>query len=54
MEAALRGLREGGYGRRMAHHGFHALDVFVVGYVRQDDSFDFLLEPVLDGHERQR
>ena len=97
MEAILRSLREAGYDRRMAHHGFHALDVFVVGYVaqeaafsigqedpeatmkqfiaetpvetyphmvehvehhmderEQEDSFDFLLELVLDGLERHR
>ncbi|MFT4745043.1 MAG: AcrR family transcriptional regulator [Nitriliruptoraceae bacterium] len=97
MEAILRALREGGYDRRMAHHGFHALDVFVVGYVQQEaaftigqddpeaqmqeflaetpvetypymiehighhmdedakeDSFEFLLELLLDGLERHR
>jgi len=39
MEAVLSSLRQGGFDRRMAHHGFHALDLFVVGHVRQETTF---------------
>lgn len=39
METVLRVLREGGFDRVMAHHGFHALDLFVVGHVHQEAAF---------------
>ena len=45
MEAILRCLREGGFSRRMAHHGLHTVEVFVVGHTQQEVDFD---EPVGD------
>jgi AcrR family transcriptional regulator len=39
MEAVLGTLRRGGFTRRMAHHGYHAFDLQVVGHVNQDVRF---------------
>lgn len=39
MEAVLGALRTGGFDRRMAHHGYHAFDLFVVGFVHQQVRF---------------
>lgn len=39
MEDVLRTLRAGGFSPRMAHHGFHALDLYVVGYADQATTF---------------
>lgn len=39
MEDVLRVLRLGGFSPRIAHHGFHALDLHVVGYVHQEANF---------------
>jgi AcrR family transcriptional regulator len=44
METVLGALRRGGFDRRMAHHGFHAIDLFVVGHVHQEASFTIGLE----------
>lgn len=39
MEGLLRCLREGGFSPRMAHHGFHAFDLYVVGHAQQAAQF---------------
>jgi AcrR family transcriptional regulator len=40
MEGLLRCFREAGFSPRLAHHAFHAVDLYVVGHVRQDVNFD--------------
>lgn len=40
MEGLLRCFREAGFSPRLTHHAFHAVDLYVVGHVRQDVNFD--------------
>lgn len=40
MEGLLRCFREAGFSPRLAHHAFHAFDLYVVGHVQQDQAFD--------------
>lgn len=40
MEGLLRCFREAGFSPRLAHHAFHAVDLYVVGHVQQDQAFD--------------
>lgn len=40
MEGLLRCFREAGFSPRLAHHAFHAVDLYVVGHVQQTVSFD--------------
>ena len=39
MEDLLRTLREGGFSPRLAHHAFHAIDLFVVGSAHEELTF---------------
>ncbi len=39
MEGILRCFREAGFSPRMAHHGFHVVDLYVVGHVHQAAAF---------------
>lgn len=39
MEDVLRTLRDGGFSPRMAHHAFHAIDLYVVGHAREEATF---------------
>lgn len=39
MEHVLATLRNGGFSPRMAHHGLHAFDLYVVGYAHQEANF---------------
>lgn len=45
MEEVLGTFRRGGFSRRMAHHGLHLLDLFVVGAVDQDANLDMGDDP---------
>ncbi len=45
MEGILRGLRESGFSPRMAHHGYHLLDLYAVGYVHTETSLDLAEDP---------
>ena len=44
MEEVLATLRRGGFSPRMAHHGFHAFDLYVVGFAHQEATFTIGLE----------
>ncbi len=44
MEDVLATLRRGGFSPRMAHHGFHAFDLYVVGFAHQQATFTIGLE----------
>ena len=44
MEDVLRTLREGGFSPRMAHHAFHAIDLYVVGHAHEELTFTIGLE----------
>jgi AcrR family transcriptional regulator len=45
MDTVLGCFREAGFSAELAHHGFHAVDLFVVGVVQQQQSFSLPDDP---------
>ncbi len=46
MESLLACLRHGDLGAETTYHGYHALDIYVVGFTRQQLGYEFLAEQI--------